>query len=108
VELADVKFLSEYNHKLMTGSHLTDRTRTARGQLWTGPFSVHICRTWSDGQLSDRSVGSRTVRGQPADRSVGPCPTDVNRETDRSVSGPLDLNRALYANLNLTANVARY
>jgi hypothetical protein len=34
------------------------------------------------------------IEGRPADWSVGPCRTDVNRETDRSVSRPLDLNRA--------------
>jgi hypothetical protein len=96
---------SSYSSLVMLGSDLTDRTRDSSrigdGQPRTGPFLVHIWWTRSDGQLSDRSVGPRTVdcpwtvRGLPADRSVGPCPTDVNRETDRSVSGPLDLNRAL-------------
>ena len=43
------------------------------------------------------SVCPRTVR----ELSVGPCPTDANRETHRSAdcprTGPLDLNRALLA-----------
>jgi hypothetical protein len=58
----------------------TDRTRTRDGQPRTGPFSVRTCRALSN--------------GQPTDRSIGPCPTDANRETNRSVSGRLDLNRA--------------
>jgi hypothetical protein len=55
----------------MAGSDLTDRTRT-------GPFhGSHLTDT-----VRRTAVGP--VRRLP----VGPCPSDVNRETDRSVSGP--------------------
>jgi hypothetical protein len=59
------------------GSHTTDRSRSDR------PKFLNMFKT----------IGS--VRWS-ADRSVGPCPTDVNRETDSPRTGPFDVNRALY------------
>jgi hypothetical protein len=41
------------------------------------------------------TVANCTDKLQSADQSVRPCPTDVNRETDPSVSDPLHLNQAL-------------
>jgi hypothetical protein len=60
--------------KLIPRSDLTNRIRTVRGQATdsrrSGPFSVHICRTRSDGQLSDRSVGCEPRSGSVRVRSV--------------------------------------
>jgi hypothetical protein len=48
-------------------------------------------------QSADSPDCLRTAGGPARGLSVGPCPTDGNRETDWSVSGPLDLNRPLIA-----------
>jgi hypothetical protein len=62
----------------MLGSDLTDRTQT-------GPFlGSHLSNTVR-----------RTAGGRVRQLSVGPYPTDVNRESNRTESGPSNLNRAL-------------
>jgi hypothetical protein len=75
------------------------RSRLFNFPRWLGLLSSHNGRFRSNGPDTDRTRtgpfhGSyptdsrRTVRGPVRQLSVGQCPSDVNRETDRSVSCP--------------------
>jgi hypothetical protein len=90
--------------------------KTVHGAAYSGDVSFSSAPALTQRQrTADRSVLGFTPEGPDTDRqkflnmfktvgparrstgrrlSVGQCPTVVNRETARSLSGPLELNRA--------------
>jgi hypothetical protein len=72
---------------------LTDRLGLALSPALTPPQRIPDRSFLGSQNLTDRTqTGQKFCTcSKASDRTVGP--TDVNRETDRFVSGPLDLNR---------------